>query len=148
MPDCQIPETAQDMFCHAVYTTSHVINRAYQEHLAPLGLTYPQYIVLTLLWQKDGRGVGDIASSLEMKTSTVTPLIKRLESNGLVTRRRDDGDERKVRVKLTARGRDLQSNAPRITECMVGATQMDLDELDALVANLKRLRDGIKNPPA
>ncbi|MEX0350136.1 MAG: MarR family winged helix-turn-helix transcriptional regulator [Paracoccaceae bacterium] len=144
MKHSELPSRAQDMFCHSVYVASHVINRAYTPHLKKLGLTYPQYITLTLLWEKDGQSVGALAGQLRMETSTLTPLIKRLEALGHVQRRRGETDERQVFVHLTGPGRALQAQAPGITACMVEGTGLTTQELDSLQALLGRLSDGLQ----
>jgi DNA-binding MarR family transcriptional regulator len=123
---------------------SHVINRAYIPHLKKLGLTYPQYITLTLLWERDGQSVGALAGQLRMNTSTLTPLIKRLEALGHVQRRRGETDERQVFVHLTRDGRSLQAKAPEITACMVEGTRLTREELHRLQDLLKRLSDGLQ----
>lgn len=139
-----LPTRAEDMFCHAVYVASHMINRAYTPHLASLGLTYPQYITLTLLWEEDGQAVGKLASRLKMETSTLTPLLKRLESHGHVKRKRGKADERQVFVFLTKSGMELRSKAPKITACMIEATGLKVDELQALVDSLTTLTAGLE----
>ena len=134
-----LPEHADDMFCFATYNAAHVINRAYTPLLKPLGLTYPQYITLTLLWETDGQSIGELAKQLMMESSTLTPLIKRIETMGHVARRRGTRDERQVFVHLTPSGRELKQHAPDITACMVEATGCQLEELQALVRALKKL---------
>ena len=133
------------MFCFAVYGATHAINRAYGPLLKPLGLTYPQYITLTLLWERDGQAVGELAAQMGMESSTMTPLIKRLEALGHAVRRRGERDERIVYVDLTASGRGLQSEARRITKCMVADTDMTPAELSGLVSKLTMLQANLKN---
>ncbi|MEM7210876.1 MAG: MarR family transcriptional regulator [Pseudomonadota bacterium] len=147
--DSTLPTHANEMFCHAVYTASHVINRAYAPHLKPLGLTYPQYITLTLLWATDGQKVGDLAQQLRMESSTLTPLLKRLEAQGLVERRRSPKDERQVQVHLTDEGAALKNKAPEITACMVADTGLSIAELDQMTNLLGRLSESLSNatPP-
>lgn len=140
-----LPTHADDMFCHAVYSTWHVINRSYKPHLAKLGLTYPQYITLTLLWQQDARRVSDLAACLDMETSTLTPLLKRLEAMGHVRRTRSKQDERQVLITLSATGRALQAKAPDVTACMVDDTGLSIEDLNQLVALLHKMRAGLKS---
>ncbi|MGB0507395.1 MAG: MarR family winged helix-turn-helix transcriptional regulator [Pikeienuella sp.] len=135
----KLPETADEMFCFAVYKAGHAINRAYAPLLKTLGLTYPQYITLTLLWQVDGQKVGELSRKLGMESSTVTPLLKRLEKLGHIERRRDTADERKVMVFLSEQGRALSTKASEITRCMVEQTGMEASDLDELVDNLSIL---------
>lgn len=131
------------MFCYGVYTASHVVNRAYTPHLARLGLTYPQYITLTLLWECDGQKVTELATKLRMGTSTLTPLLKRLESQGLIERRRGEKDGREMFIDLTSRGHALQDEAPNITACMVKGTSLDHAELQELQRLLEKLSSGL-----
>jgi len=138
-----LPTEAEDMFCFAVYAASHVINRAYTPLLRPLGLTYPQYIALTFLWAEDPLGVGDLARRLKMESSTVTPLLKRLEQLGHIERRRSTRDERQVFAHLTESGRALRKKAPEITACMVGATGLPPQALDDLVTTLGQLTNNL-----
>ena len=138
-----LPKKAQDMFCFAVYGATHAINRTYAPLLKPLGLTYPQYITLTLLWERNGQGVGEIASQLAMESSTLTPLLKRLEKMGHVERRRGQEDERQVFVHLTESGRSLKSAARGITSCLIEATGLDVDTLDNMVSDLTALSQNL-----
>ena len=135
-----LPRKASDMFCFAVYGATHAINRAYAPLLKPLGLTYPQYITLTLLWEKDGQSVGELAAQLGMESSTMTPLIKRLESYQYIERRRGEHDERQVFVHLTADGRTLQEHAQNITQCMINDTGMGISELEKIIESLAKLK--------
>ncbi|MFK7836890.1 MAG: MarR family winged helix-turn-helix transcriptional regulator [Sulfitobacter sp.] len=139
----ELPTRAEDMFCYGIYVASHVVNRAYTPHLARLGLTYPQYITLTLLWEKDGQKVSELAEALRMETSTVTPLLKRLETQGYVRRNPDDKDRRAVLINLTDHGRALQRDAPDITACMVDGTTLSQSELKTLQQLLLGLTDGL-----
>lgn len=138
-----LPTTADDMFCFAIYSASHVVNRAYTPLLKPLGLTYPQYITLTVLWKDDGLGVGELSRRLKMESSTLTPLLKRLEQQGHIERRRGTEDERQVFVFLTKSGRALQRKAPHVTVCMIEATGLDLQKLQDLVGTLRLLTDNL-----
>src|ERR1700748_2322746 len=96
--------TLDDQLCFSLYATSMAINRTYKPLLDQLGITYPQYLVLSALWEEDGRTVGAIAERLSLVSSTITPLVKRLEAASLVTRTRGARDERQVLVALTDRG--------------------------------------------
>lgn len=138
-----LPTRAEDMFCYGIYTASHVINRAYAPHLSRLGLTYPQYIVLTLLWETDDQRVSTLADALSMGTNTLTPLLKRLEALGHVTRRKGKQDARETYIGLTHTGRALQKEAPDITACMVAGTSLTIEELGELQRLLGRLRNGL-----
>ena len=139
----ELPTRAEDMFCYGIYVASHVINRAYTPHLTRLGLTYPQYITLTLLWERDGQKVSELAAALRMETSTLTPLLKRLETQGYVRRIPDDKDRRAVLIDLTEQGRALQREAPEITACMIDGTTLSQSELTSLQNTLLKLTDGL-----
>jgi len=140
-----LPTKAEDMFCFAVYSATHAINRAYYPLLKPLGLTYPQYIALTMLWQNDGMSVGDLSQRLKMESSTVTPLLKRLENLGHLKRQRSVEDERKILLYLTENGSALEKQALDITACMVESTKLNLHKLDRLVSTLSELTDNLSN---
>src|SRR5258706_16439520 len=100
-----------EFLCFAVYSASHAFNRVYKPLLDELGLTYPQYLVMVLLWEQDDQTVGSLGEKLFLESSTLTPLLKRLEALGYVKRTRDPVDERQVRVRLTERGRALRERA-------------------------------------
>ena len=100
-----------EQLCFALYSASMAINRAYKPMLDKLGITYPQYLVLSTLWEKDGKTIGAIALRLALEPSTVTPLVKRLEAAGLMTRKRNVSDERQVFVNLTQKGKAMQERS-------------------------------------
>ena len=134
-----------NQLCFSVYATAHAFAQAYKPHLAPLGLTYPQYLVMLLLWEKDGRAVNELGQPLHLDSGTLTPLLKRLEKAGLVTRRRCAKDERVMRIHLTDAGQALRTKAMHIPRDMLCAVRMTLDEVVALRDTLKdvggRLRE-------
>ena len=138
-----LPERAEDMICFAVYAASHAMTRAYQPILKPLGLTYPQYLVLTVLWAEDIQTVGALGRRLGIESNTLTPLLKRLEATGHVKRRRGEDDERRVFVSLTSQGATLKEKAPEITKCIIESTGMGLDDLTQLVDTLSRMRQSL-----
>lgn len=116
----------ENQLCFAVYAASHAFNAAYKPLLEPLGLTYPQYLVLVTLWAEDGRTVSGIGEPLDLDSGTLTPLLKRMEAAGLVRRARDPDDERRVRVFLTPKGRALEREATEIQRslsCVVGGAE-------------------------
>lgn len=121
--------SVESMLCFDLYSTHHAVGQVYKPLLAPLGLTYPQYLVLLILWEGDGVTVGTISERLYLESSTLTPLIKRLETQGLVERKRDAADERKVRVRLTAKGAGLQPAALHIPDCIMKAFGLPLADL-------------------
>ena len=131
-----------NQLCFPVYAASRLIIREYQPHLDKLGLTYPQYLVLMVLWEDDNLTVNDIARRLILNTNTVTPLLKRMEQQGIIVRKRSDEDERKVIVQLTNKGRELQEDASRIPESLMirlGDSNLDMDELLRLKESLNSI---------
>lgn len=130
--------------CFAVYSASHAFTRAYRQLLEPIGLTYPQYLVMLVLWERDGIRVKEIGAQLYLDSGTLTPLLKRLESLGLVRRVRDASDERQVGILLTALGRDLETRAAGIPSTLACMTQTDLAELDTLTASIASVRDKLQ----
>lgn len=127
--------------CFTLYGTALAINRTYKPLLDELGLTYPQYLVLSALWENDGQTIGAIAERLDLEPSTITPLVKRLEQAGLVTRMRNPADERQVRVRLTAAGAELQARAGCLTQALLEHSGLTVDEIIDLNARVQRLRD-------
>ena len=114
------------MLCFALYSASHAMSRLYRPLLAPLGLTYPQYLVLMALWSGDGQSVGSLGEELALDSNTLTPLLKRMEAAGLLTRVRSQEDERVVTVSLTEKGRALEAEAGRVTACVFEATGLSV----------------------
>jgi DNA-binding MarR family transcriptional regulator len=126
--------------CFALYASSLAMTKLYKPLLEPLGLTYPQYLVMLVLWEHDGLGVGEIGERLALDSGTLTPLLKRLEQAGLLTRLRDAADERRVRVALTAAGRALRRRAQAVPQAIAAASGCSLGELSELTAQLQGLR--------
>jgi len=135
-----------DMLCFALYSTSHAMQAAYQPLLQPLGLTYPQYLVLSALHDRDRRTVGEIGAELHLDGSTLTPLLKRMEAAGWLDRSRSPLDERRVIVTLTESGRALGQRAAQVPECFVARTGMDAAGMAALRDTLFALRDRLRAP--
>lgn len=132
--------TLEDQLCFSLYATSMAINRTYKPLLDQLGITYPQYLVLSALWEEDGRTVGAIAERLSLESSTITPLVKRLEAASLVSRMRGADDERRVLVSLTTRGRALKDESRCLGETLFARSGMTPAELIALNREVLRLR--------
>jgi DNA-binding MarR family transcriptional regulator len=109
--------------------------------LDPLGLTYPQYLVMAVLWEKDGRTVGEIGEKLLLESSTLTPLLKRLETAGMLRRTRDQDDERVVRIQLTPKGAALKQKAAEIPQAIGCATNITVPEVMKLTSEIKALRE-------
>ncbi len=130
-----------NQLCFALYSASLAMTKLYKPLLDELGLTYPQYLAMLVLWERGERTVGDLGQALSLDSGTLTPLLKRLEAAGLVERRRDAGDERRVLVTLTAAGKRLKSRARAIPGCILDASQCSLGELQSLTRELQSLRE-------
>jgi len=120
--------------CFAVYAAHHAFTAAYKAGLEPLGLTYPQYLVLLVLWQEEGLKVKDIGKRLQLDSGTLTPLLKRMEAGGLLRRQRDPADERQVRIALTDKGRQLQAEVLKVRQeigCALGGVEEPIQDLRA-----------------
>ncbi len=131
-----------NQLCFPVYAASRLIIRQYQPLLENLGITYPQYLVLMVLWEHGAQPVGDISRRLILNTNTLTPLLKRLELQGLINRRRDDNDERKVVVSLTEQGDQLRHKAAHIPENLAKGLEESNFEPASLI-ELKRLLEAL-----
>ena len=150
-PRRQPPTTAQraewlkldHQLCFALYSASLAMTKFYKPLLDPLGLTYPQYLVMLVLWEGDGITVSQLGERLALDSGTLTPLLKRLESSDLVRRLRDTADERRVLLHLTPAGRALKARALAVPETMAGASGCSLDQLATLTARLRSLRGRI-----
>jgi MarR family transcriptional regulator, organic hydroperoxide resistance regulator len=130
----------ENQLCFAVYSTSLAITKAYKPILDAIGLTYPQYLVLLVLWEEDGLTVSEIGQRLFLDSGTLTPLLKRMEATGLLARLRDAKDERRVRIKLTAAGSRLKIKAAEIPSCFRDLTGCSFSELISLSQNIKKFR--------
>jgi len=131
-----------NQICFPVYAASRLITREYQPHLDELGITYPQYIALMVLWEKDEISVNEITQKLILNTNTVTPLLKRMELQGLITRQRSNTDERKVIVKLTDKGKALEEKAAEIPQKLIEGladSNMTVNELISLKESLYQI---------
>jgi DNA-binding MarR family transcriptional regulator len=125
----------------SLYSAFLAISRTYKPWLDQLGLTYPQYLVLSVLWEGDDQTITGIANRLDLEPSTITPLVKRLEQAGHVDRQRNPADERQVKVKLTEQGRDLRVRTKALADALYGKAGMTVDELVELNDQIKALRD-------
>ena len=133
----------EQFLCFSLYSANHAMNRVYKPLLKELGLTYPQYLAMTVLWQKDKVLVGDLGDRLHLESNTMTPLLKRLEASGHVTRARNPENERQVLIHVTAKGRGLQTEAGCMGERLIANAGMDLEELAALNRQVRQLRDNL-----
>ena len=129
-----------NQLCFALYSTSLAMTKIYKPLLAPLCLTYPQYLAMLVLWEQDGIMVSELGERLYLDSGTLTPLLKRLEASGMIARLRDVTDERRVRVTLTAAGRKLNSKAAAIPACVERAAGCSLPELMSLTRQVQALR--------
>lgn len=129
--------------CFSIYGADLAINRTYKPLLDRLGLTYPQYLVLHALWESDGLTITGIADRLALEPSTITPLVKRLELAGFLTRLRNPSDERQVQVSLTDKGRDMREESACLGEALLKKAGMSLQELGDLNRQIQRLRDAL-----
>ncbi len=127
--------------CFALYSASLAMTKAYKPLLAPLGLTYPRYLVMLALWQADGSTVSALGDRLRLDSGTLTPLLKRLQQQGLLLRQRDALDERRVRVQLSSAGLALKGRALAVPQAIACAAACDLQQLAALTEQLRSLRD-------
>ncbi len=130
-----------NQLCFAVYSTAHAFNRFYKPLLDRLGLTYPQYLVMLVLWEQDGLPVKEIGERLFLDSGTLTPLLKRIEAAGLVKRTRSTADERQVIVALTAQGEGLKERARNLPLSILAASECSVAELAALKKEVEALRD-------
>ncbi|HEX7760386.1 MAG TPA: MarR family transcriptional regulator [Caulobacteraceae bacterium] len=129
--------------CFALYTASNLVTRLYRPLLEPLGITYSQYLAMIALWEEAPQSVGGLGRRLNLDSGTLTPLFKRLEKLGLVTRERDHQDERRVLVNLTDAGRALRARASHIPLTVLGQLPLPVEEVLALRATLERLNSGL-----
>ncbi len=137
-----VPDPSE-FICFAVYSTNHAFSRVYKPLLEQLGVTYPQYLVLATLWARGHQTVGSLGDLLFLEYSTLTPLLKRLEALGLITRTRDPDDERQVNIGLTRQGSALREKARSFSSCVDGATGLSADGLRKLRANLEAVRTAL-----
>ncbi len=138
-----VPVPLEDQLCYAIYSAGMAIQRAYKPLLDALGLTYPQYLVLNILWREDAQTVGRIAEQLALESSTLTPLLKRLEAAGLVQRTRNPANERQVVVALTDAGHAIRTRAGCLGNALLSASGWSPADLGALNGEVKQLRDAI-----
>ena len=131
--------------CFSLYSASRAATAVYRPLLDQLGLTYPQYLVLRVLWDSDGVSVRDLGRSLELDSGTLSPLLKRLEAAGLVVRRRSSADERRVDIHLTENGRALQAQALDLPQRVAEAAGLEPEELQALQETLAKVTRALRD---
>jgi MarR family transcriptional regulator, organic hydroperoxide resistance regulator len=132
-----------DQLCFALYAASRAVTARYRPMLEELGLTYPQYLVMMLLWEQDNQTVGQLGHRLALDSGTLSPLLKRLTAAGLVTRHRRVEDERSVAIVLTDAGRALRDKSVSISEVMIDAIGFEAAEFDDLKARLRLLTERV-----
>lgn len=130
-----------NQLCFALYSASLAMTKLYKPLLEELGLTYPQYLVMLVLWERDGVTVSELGQRLYLDSGTLTPLLKRLEGVDLVARIRDVADERRVHISLTAAGRKLKAKANKIPGCILSASHCSLPEVVQLTRQIRGLRE-------
>ncbi|WP_342650996.1 MarR family transcriptional regulator [Pseudomonas sp. REB1044] len=130
--------------CFALHSTSLLMTKVYKPLLQALGLTYPQYLAMLVLWEQDGLTVGEISHRLLTDPGSLTPLLKRLESEGLLNRTRSREDERVVLVELTDKGRNLREEARKVPQCILEASGRTVQRLQKLQAELLELRESLQ----
>jgi DNA-binding MarR family transcriptional regulator len=143
MPKTNPPLPLDEQLCYAIYSAGMAIQRVYKPLLDDLGLTYPQYLVLNVLWREDKQTVGGIADRLALESSTLTPLLKRLEAAGLLRRTRNPANERQVVVALTDRGRELRSRAGCLADALLSASGQSSAHLNQITHDVRELRNAI-----
>jgi DNA-binding MarR family transcriptional regulator len=144
MPRAPDPDQAlllDNQLCFALYSASLAMTKIYKPLLDELGLTYPQYLVMLVLWEGDGLTVSALGQRLSLDSGTLTPLLKRLEATGLISRMRDAADERRVHIHLTPAGRRLKTRAAKVPACVLAASQCSIPELVQLTRQVRNLRE-------
>jgi MarR family transcriptional regulator, organic hydroperoxide resistance regulator len=136
-----LPLRLDNQICFAIYSTAHAFNRVYKPLLDQLGLTYPQYLVMLVLWERDDVPVKDIGERLFLDSGTLTPLLKRLETAQLIRRTRSAEDERQVLIALTPEGQALREKARAVPQSILAASACSIGELSAMKNDIIALRD-------
>lgn len=135
------PEVKLDeLLCFGIYAAGHAFNRVYKQLLDDLNVTYPKYLVMVLLWERDDQTVGELGSRLFLESNTLTPLLKRLEALGYIARRRDPSDERQVRISLTEAGAALRAKAATVPACIQAASGLTAAQARQLLSGVTALR--------
>ena len=140
----QHPLPLNSQLCFSLYGALMAVSRTYKPWLDRLGITYPQYLVLSVLWEDDDRTITAIASRLDLEPSTITPLVKRLEQAGHVVRKRNPSDERQVKVLLTDQGRALRAETRFLTDALYEKSGMTFEALADLNTKVQALRDAFR----
>jgi DNA-binding MarR family transcriptional regulator len=133
----------EDQLCFALYAASRALIAAYRPMLARVGLTYPQYLVMLALWERDGRSVADLGEVLQLESNTVSPMLRKLESMDLITKRRSTLDERVVHVHLTSTGVALEARLRPVRTAVEAATGLNTEQFEDLRSRLHALREAV-----
>jgi MarR family transcriptional regulator, organic hydroperoxide resistance regulator len=144
-PSTTVPLDLREFLCFSVYSASHAFNRVYQPLLKDLGLTYPQFIAMILLWEQDGQTVRELGEKLFLQSNTLTPMLKRLEILGYIRRSRDSADERQVRINITEAGRKLRPLASDIVQRVRQATGLQGKQFEELKEGVDVLRKALES---
>jgi DNA-binding MarR family transcriptional regulator len=139
------PLLLDNQLCYALYAAAHRMTKSYRPMLERMGLTYPQYLVLLVLWENDGITVSEIGRRLRLDSGTLTPVLKRLESSGLLNRSRRQSDEREVEIALTDQGRALRSEAVAVRQSVMCQLNMSEPEIQAMRADLNALIENLSS---
>lgn len=137
------PLLLDNQLCYALYAAAHRMTKSYRPMLERMGLTYPQYLVLLVLWENDGITVSEIGRRLRLDSGTLTPVLKRLETSGLLNRSRRQSDEREVEIALTDQGRALRSEAIAVRQSVMCQLNMTEPEIQAMRADLNALIENL-----
>lgn len=144
--DYEFPLPLDRQLGFGLYSAFMAVSRTYKPWLDQLGLTYPQYLVMCVLWEDDDQTIGGIAQRLDLDPSTITPLVKRLEQAGRLVRQRNPSDERQVRVQLTDQGRAVRAQTRTLADALYDKSGMTVDEVADLNTRVKVLRDAFRAP--
>jgi DNA-binding MarR family transcriptional regulator len=144
--DYEFPLPLDRQLGFGLYSAFMAVSRTYKPWLDKLGLTYPQYLVLCVLWEEGEQTIGEIAARLSLEPSTITPLVKRLEQAGRLVRQRDPADERRVNVSLTAQGRALRAKTRALADALYRKSAMTVAEVADLNSRVTALRDAFRQP--
>lgn len=137
------PLSLDEQLCFALYAASRAVMKSYREELTVTGLTYPQFLVLIVLWERDGATISYIGKRLHLDSGTLTPLMKRLEAENIVERRRGKSDEREVEVWLTQKGKDLKKGAAAAHEAINERLGFGHDDRKSLRSDLLSIRNNL-----
>lgn len=146
LPDSEDPLDLDRQVCFPLYAASNLLGRLYRPILAGLGLTYPQYLVMLVLWKQTPQTVGSLGEKLHLDSGTLTPLLKRMEQAGLISRVRDAGDERRVQIELTSTGRELRQAAEKVPVTLADGLAINEEDVRELRDRVRALVAALQGP--